>query len=140
MGLYVFSYQLWKSTFDASVYLTKEVLSKLKGTAEVYMGLLNQVIELLLHCSRTVQIFKDYNKELEINHVISPAFHEVSNFMEEYVANALGGPFGSSLKGLLWSLSQAESEIKVDKSRCDIVILMKCKGVKIRMTVHCSPK
>ena len=111
---YCCSYQLWKSTFDASIYFIHEVLSKLKGCAEVFIRFLNQVIELVLCCARTVQIFNDeYDMKVEINHVISPAFHDVSNSMMEYVSRALAGPFGSSLKGMRWSSNQAEYEIKV---------------------------
>ena len=102
---------MWKSTFDASIH---EILSKLKGCAEVFIRFLNQVIELVLCCARTVQIFNDeYDMEVEINHVISPAFHDVSNSMMEYINSALAGPFGSSLKGMRLSLNQAEYEIKV---------------------------
>lgn len=108
------SYELWRSTFEASIYLIREVLSKLKGCAEVFIRFLNKVIDFVLHCARTVEIFdNDYEMLTEFNHVISPAFYEVSKSMMDYIVGALAGPFGSSFQGMLWSASQAEYEIKV---------------------------
>lgn len=105
---------MWRSTFEASIYLIHEILPKLKGCTELFIRFLNQVIELVLYCAKSVLIFQDqYDMEVEINHVISPAFHEVSISMTEYISGALAGPFGSSLKGMRWSYNQAEYEIKV---------------------------
>ena len=111
-GIVFCRYQLWKSTFDASIYLIQAILSKLRGTAEDFFRLLKQVIDLVLLCARKVEIFESqYDVQEEISRVISPAFHEVSDYLTEYIDNALGRPFG---KGIMrWSSSRAESEIKV---------------------------
>lgn len=85
---------------------------KLKRTEEDFLKLLKQVVELVLHCAKKVEIFKDqYDIQEEINRVVSPAFSEVSNYMKEYFKNSVGKPFGKS--NMLWSSSRAESEIKV---------------------------
>ena len=111
---YFCSYELWRSTFDALIYLIHEILSKLKGCAEVFIRFLKQVIELVLCCAREVEIFTDnYDILTVINEVISPAFRDVSTSMMDYIVGALAGPFGSYFKGIRWSSDQAEYEIKV---------------------------
>lgn len=88
----------------------------MKGCAEVFIRFLKKVIQFVLDCARMVEIYSDrYDMFVEINSVISPAFQGVSKSMMEYISGALGGPFGSSFKGMRWSPQQAELEIKVIK-------------------------
>ena len=69
---------------------------------------------LIIICAQKVEIIEDQiEAEVEVNHTISPAFRKVSNSMKEYITTALGGSFGSYWKGLRWSQSQADTEIKV---------------------------
>lgn len=92
------------------------MLSKVKSsTAEVYIRLLTQIIELVMECSNALEIFKERRDvESEIKKTILPAFHKVSVSLEEYFRNALGNPFGLGWRNLLWTQSDAVSEIKVN--------------------------
>ena len=76
---------------------------------------MTQVIELVIECSATVEVFRGQkNVELEIEHTISPAFYKVSTSLGEYIRNVFGKPFGlGGWRGQRWTQSQAESEIKV---------------------------
>lgn len=86
------------------------MLSKVKSTAEVYMRLLTQIIELVMECSNTLEIFMNQS-DVELKTII-PAFYRVSVSLEEYVRSALGkNPFG--LGCFRWTQGDAVSEIKV---------------------------
>ena len=106
---YSYTYQMWKATFDASVYLFQEALSKHKGNTEVYVNLLNHITRLVLACYRKIYHMK--NKEMDLLHDVTP---DLVRSLTQYVGKVFGAvyPFGLS-KYLSWSRDQGISEIKV---------------------------
>ena len=93
----LFSVQLLKSTFKASVILLCETLAKLRGTTE-HLTLITKAIFLYLQSARKMQVIDSED--------IKPSLREVQSSLDKYIAKSIGKPFGSH-----WSV--AENEINV---------------------------
>jgi hypothetical protein len=99
------NYQItWMSTFEASIYLLQETLSKLTAASEIFMKLLSQVIELVMECAKGKEKYSD---------TISAHLHTVIPYIKKFIETVIGRPFGLGPKGRGLSPSLAETEIKV---------------------------